>query len=366
MGRPRQRRERANGPYFDARRGNWYVVLTSAAGARRLVRFATEAHAQAFLDAARAEASGRSVAAAIAAYLADCRERGLAAGTIDTYRARLTMLLCGGDGDGGALADLRPARARRLLEASATYRRGGEVRQRSVVDRRLALGAARTLVTWCVAQGWLPRGADPFAGLMVKGRARRGKTQLRVDSARLVSDELLRRARRGDLTSLAVLLTLWLGRRPSELYRRVARDLDDRGRLLWIEGAKTESGNLRVEVPAAAQPALRKAAAAAREIGPDAPIFPGVDRHRMLDRVHQVCAAVGVERVTTYSLRGLHGSLARERVSTSAIVAGALGHADRGATAERHYLDPSAVARSSNRAVAAELGGSARKPKRTR
>jgi hypothetical protein len=49
-------------------------------------------------------------------------------------------------------------------------------------------------------------------------------------------------AGQGESGTVAALVSLLMGMRASEITTRVARDLDDGGRLLWIPDAKTEAG----------------------------------------------------------------------------------------------------------------------------
>ena len=90
--------------------------------------------------------------------------------------------------------------------------------------------------------------------------------------------------------------------------------------------------------------ALRNAAGARADRGAaESPLFPGLDRWRMLKRVYQLCDEAGVRRVCTHSLRGLHGSLATETGATAEMVARQLGHAGTAVT-HGHYIAPAATA----------------------
>lgn len=344
---PRARRERVHGPYYDAtRRQPWSVVLVAATGRRSVVRFASEAAADAYRADAAAEATGRTVSAAIAAYLDDCRARGLTPRTIDTAGQRLRALLRADRGDGGELARLTPARAARLL----SERRG------SVVTRRLSLALASTWARWCARQGWLRR--DPFAGLEVQGRAGAGKPQLRVDEARVFASTCYRAAAAGDRHALAVLCLLVFGRRASEIADREVRDLDDGGRMLWIPTAKTRAGRIQLEVPDEIGALLLRLTLDDRGRRRDggARLWPGLTRHHLHHHTERLCRLAGVTVVCPHSLRGLHATLARPLVSTPRAVSVALGHASEAVTA-RHYLEAGAVARDDQRRAWSRLLG---------
>lgn len=88
---PRERTERAHGPYKHGTR--WRVVLVAADGKRCLESFETRIAAQRFLDEANRQAEGRSVSQAVAAFLQHLRGRGLRSSTLRTYEHRLTAIL---------------------------------------------------------------------------------------------------------------------------------------------------------------------------------------------------------------------------------------------------------------------------------
>ena len=72
------------------------------------------------------------------------------------------------------------------------------------------------------------------------GQRNRGKKQLRIDEARKLGDLSASPTNAGDDAAVGVLTALLLGLRASEVTDRVVRDLDDDGRLLWIEFGKTK------------------------------------------------------------------------------------------------------------------------------
>ena len=71
----RERKERVHGPYehFD----QWRVILVGASGKRRVVPFASEREALTFAAAARGEAEGRTVTAAVDLWIQSKRDRNL-------------------------------------------------------------------------------------------------------------------------------------------------------------------------------------------------------------------------------------------------------------------------------------------------
>lgn len=348
--------ERIHGPYQHGNR--WRIVFVDSDGRRAAHSFASEGEAVAAIAAARARLAGLQVSAAVAEYLEDCRARELRPSTIASTGHRLSTLLqvdLEGGRTGGPIADLTPARARRLVDAMAVGR--------SVAYRRGALAEAGTWARWCVAQRYLR--ADPFAGLAIRGRARRGKELLRIDEARRFADVCRELAAGGDQGALAALTCLYLGTRASEVTSRVVRDLDDGGAVLWIPAAKTEAGRRRLHVPPELAELLQARAAAAGGPGRDrdARLFTAADgpadRHWLRYHVTRLCQLARVPAVCTQSLRGLHATLARDAGATATLVAGALGQTTSAVT-ERHYIAPEVTESARARSALTVLAGGRR------
>jgi integrase len=359
--------ERIYGPY-PHRRG-FKVVVVDGTGKRTTQTFPSEGEAQDAADAARAELAGRQVSEAIEAYLAAGRARELRESSLASTGTRLRVLF-GVDvakgHTGGLLAAITPRRAARLVDAMGAATVTGSARwprhqPRSVAYRRGALAEAGTFARWCVKRGWLP--ADPFAGLKVEGRVRRGKRQLTIEQARVFGAKCLELVGAGDETALAALLALVEGCRASEITDREVKDVDDGGGILWIPLAKTDAGRRRLEVPPYLQAPLLKLCrdAFGRRRPPTARVFGAervkeVDRHWLGYHVHRLCGLAGVPEVCPQSLRGLHATLATLAGRTSHDVAAALGHTSPTVT-ERHYTDDDALATSAGRRVFGVLQG---------
>jgi integrase len=218
-----------------------------------------------------------------------------------------------------------------------------------------------------VERGWLK--VNPAEKLSAEGTKARRKKQLRINEARRWSEKAIELAAAGDDGAVAALSALVLGLRASEITDRVVRDLDDDGRVLWIDHGKTENAERFLEIPSLLRPhslALTKGRL------PGAPLFwrtstrtgKARDRHWVLRSVRRICAAAGVPTVCAHSLRGLHSTLAQEAGVTGHLVAGALvgvpgatpgGDVDRQtaaqlghgstATTHGHYTAPGAVER---------------------
>ncbi len=122
------------------------------------------------------------------------------------------------------------------------------------------------------------------------------------------------------------------------------RSIDDDGRILRIDVAKTEAGVRLIEIPTVLRDRLPALAEAT------------ITRHFVNHHVHQMCSLAGVTDVGPHALRGTHASLATMAGATSQLVADTLGHASTDITM-RHYTKRSAVEHSQTRAALAVLAG---------
>lgn len=347
------RGSRIHGPY--RYRSRWRLVLVVEEGSRRDLTFATEAEAAEYKAEALRQLEGRTVSEAIAAYLADKRRRGRKDGkpiresTITTLRFRL-------DAIHGAAVKLDELTGRRCQSLYDT-----RTRCTHADTHRNELTAAKAFGAWCVKQGWLPRGGNPWAGVEPIGGRQRGKEQLRFDEARTLRDVALARAKDGDVAAVAVLCALLLGMRSEEITSRIVRDVDDDGRLLWVPWSKTDAGRRVLEVPADLQPLLR---ALTVDQAPAAPLFrparvPKSWRDWLGYHVERLCLAAGVPVVCPHSLRGSHATIATEFGQTAHAVAAALGHASPTVT-QAHYTRPEATERAARRRALKVLAGGRR------
>ena len=115
----------------------------------------------------------------------------------------------------------------------------------------------------------------------------------------------MRRANEGDDAAVGVLTAFLLGLRASEVTDRVVRDLDDNGRLLWIEFGKTRRSKRTLEVPALLQPYLL---ALAKGRAPDAQLISRTisrrtgknrDRYWLGHHVERLCTEAEVPVICT-------------------------------------------------------------------
>ena len=164
------------------------------------------------------------------------------------------------------------------------------------------------------------------------------------------------RAQAGDVPALGALLMMYLGLRQGEVAARVARDIDDGGRVLWVPSGKTKNARRRLKIP---EHLRHLVLAVAKDKQPDELIFypTHYQRHRAhyyVVRVKRLCRLAGVPEVVPHSLRGLHATLALEGGATADAVAKALGHSSFAMTAQ-HYASPSSIANSRSSRVADAL-----------
>jgi len=196
------------------------------------------------------------------------------------------------------------------------------------------------------------------------GQRNRGKKQLRIDEARRLVEVCAAQANAGRDAAVGVLTLLLMGMRASEVTDRVVRDLDDEGRLLWIEVGKTKRSRRTLEVPAVLRPYLL---ALAKDRGPEEQLITRkqTKRRKKCGRqwlrywLRTFCNEAKVPKVCVHSLRGLHATLATEAEISSHVVANALGHSSPAVT-HAHYLQAGTKQRVSTRRVVEKLGAPSR------
>jgi integrase len=308
------RRIGISGPYKHGRR--WRVVCQTD-GTRTVRSFEIEEEAQAFVDEWRRLAEGESVTDAAERWIAMLRRDGRAVSTIKARRNQIDRIL-------GRLPfkvhSVTPRMAQKAYESLVATGCANDTHHNS-------LEAAKQM--WRA----LFRGASPWDGVKPIGERHRGKDQLTMDESR----RLLRAAvDLGELEpgGVAAALCLCLALRASEVTGLVSRDIDDGGRLLWVQRGKTKKSRRVLEVPEVLRPLLVRYAAIANggRLFPYSRNWPGY-------WTRQVCMAANVRRVTAHGLRGTHATLARQAGATAHLVAAALGHASPAVT-RQHYFAP--------------------------
>lgn len=226
----------------------------------------------------------------------------------------------------------------------------------AVRTQQECLKQAKALYGWCVEQRLVR--LNPISDVKPVGLASRGKPQLRIDEAKKLTALCLTRAGHGeggtlDDGALAVLLALLLGLRAGEIVSRAVRDLDDGGRVLWIDDTasgwrtKSRAGKRRIEVPAVLRPLLklRVDGKLSTELLFASPYTGGMHGEDWVtSNVHRFCKAAGVPLVCAHGLRGQHATIAIRAGATSHLVALALGHESEQVTLNHYALPGSADA----------------------
>lgn len=325
----REKRDRAYGPY--KHRDKWRVVVIGADGIRTAATYASKARACERIVEVNEETSERTVSDAIDAYMATSTAKMRSKATVE-------MRLRGITGDGNRLLrKLTPRVASELFEARASETSG---------DTQFhELASIRAFMKWCIKKGWIK--ADPYAELKPTKARKRGKKQLRINEARKLFDACLAEDTKA---ATAVAVALLFGMRASSITNRLVRDLDDGGRVLWIEDDKTESGNRALGVPDVLRERLLQLAAGRPG---DHRLFVDTNRDWLRYNVRRLCRKAGVPVVCPHGLRGTHASLARPYVPVEQ-VALTLGHAGPAVT-RAHYLRPGLEQELDQRAVAGKL-----------
>lgn len=229
-------------------------------------------------------------------------------------------------------------------------------RGRAADTHRRELGEVKTFLRWCHKQNWLvSMTLDDINSVEPVGRKRSGpdsKRQLRIDEARRWLEVAMDSAAQGNEGALGASLSLLLGLRNGEIRGLETRDVDDGGRLLWVNGTKSKSARRKLEVPPELQPLLL--AQVQRVEGPS--LWKAKGPSWVYKWTRRICRQAEVPEVCPHSMRGLHASLAREAGSTGEQVAAMLGHSNV-AMHEQAYADRSAMQRGQQRRALSVITG---------
>jgi integrase len=282
------------------------------------------------------------------ALLAQMRKDGLAESTIETAEFRLWHIF------------QIPRHGERPLRWIA--RRGQELYDAAQVSRKAdthqaELALAKQVGDLCVKHRWLR--ANPFAQVEAVGRKTHGasKPRLRVDESRKLRAYCL--GRPDDQHCVLTLAYLLLGSRASELVKRDVRDLDDNGRLLWINRTKTAAGTRRLSIPDELRVLLLDLA---KGRASDAPLFTKEDgsrmtRHWAYRHVKRICREAKVPELSPQALRRTQSDLATDAGVSAIEIARHLGQESPVVT-DRSYRDRNVVADAkADRALRVIAGG---------
>lgn len=340
-GRPRREYPYLCGPYKHG--AGWrLIIVTGRSGGKRESYPHTSPTREAALVWAREfrrqiAAGGRTVGDAVTAYTEYLTRKGNKDGSVATAKYRLKALL----DYTMTLVDLNQRRAQELYDDLVDEGVAPDTHRGSLVSGR-AFGK------FCVTKGWLT--SNPFTNVLPVGRKAKGKAQLRVDEAR----KLLRHCRRAwdehqDRSAVAAMLALMFSLRASEVSQLLARDVDDRGRVLRIaeHQAKSVASKRQAAVPGWVVPILLALAdAPATEEGHLFALDDGTtpaDRHWVLRATRRHCKAAGVPVITAHGLRGTSATIGTAQAGGAHVMSAALGHESEAITRDA-YIDAGPVA----------------------
>jgi len=213
------------GPYPD--RDRWRLVFLEGE-ARKSVSFVSREEAEDSKRQALARLSAqrsRTCGQVLAEFHEHCTAKGLQPATLRDIQRQLGSFLP----LDRPLPSIAPEEAEQLYK-TLTQRQTSRGQPIAVDTHQAILRRAKLLFRWAKERGYLTR--NPFEAVKPLGRCRTGKPQLRIEEARRFEATALKMAEAGDSGALGVLLMLRLGLRLSEVLHRVARDVDDGGRVL--------------------------------------------------------------------------------------------------------------------------------------
>ncbi len=306
--------------------------------------FATESKARAEIRRLRIEAHKQAsirVEKAIDSYAEQLKRNGLKERSIATATFRLRRFF--GDVLQVPLATISPAKAKALYQSLSGL----------AVDTRLnMLSLAKSFCRKALENGWTD--AALLADVKAEGRRHCGKPKLSLDESRKYLATCLLQATSTNAkvrqAAIAASMPLVFGLRSGEVLDRVAKDLDDNGRILRITSAKSRAGIRSLQVPEWFRPYLLDLA---KGLKPEDRIFPR-ERTWLHRHVVNICKLAGVSRVVPHGLRGTHGDLALVAAATPLQVSQALGHESL-TTTFRHYVSPQLAEATAHQAAISRL-----------
>jgi integrase/recombinase XerC len=329
------------GPYL--KEGKFKVHAYLLDGTKKYLTFPSEDDANAFIkvNERRTVANPVTMAAAVKEYVASRTD--LKESSRTTLRFRLEALMQG--------------HAESFVQTFAVQSVWRKLAASNAVDTLHGIrSAASGFFRWCVKTGYLKK--DPLGNVEIVGKKRKGKAQLRLDEARALLKQALRIVEgeriegrrdgvRQDIAALAVATALLLGLRNGEVVARRVRDLDDDGKILVIDEAKTAAGVRRVEVPDILRLHVQKLAERRRRADQ---LFDGMTKDALRWWTRRLCKAAGLPEVTPHGLRGTNATASMKANSNPHLVAAALGHESIAVTM-RHYVDRDEVEASRQQAA---------------
>lgn len=359
---PRRRQgNRVLGPY--PYRGKYRIIVCDEGGAKVARLLETEREAElvksAIEDQLKAQV-GRSIDEAIQAYedyLREVKQNKPASCTATAWRLRRFFIE-----PNLLLRKLTPERCRKLYEQLAITPSERTGKPLAPDSHRNLLAEAKTFLGWCATEKrWLK--ANPLQEVAGRGRRRHGKPQLRIDEAKRLRLLCHEQAGQGDDGAVAVLLAMLMGLRAGEIVSRTVRDVDNGGRILWVDNTeegfspKTKASRRPVPVWTEVQPYLLERAQGKK---PGALLFPTQEggshwRDWVRHQTIRLCRQAKVPEVCAHSLRGFSATLGLLSGIPLAQVATQLGH-ESPSTTLQSYAAPGTVETFAMQQVIALLG----------
>jgi integrase len=358
----RQGSERVYGPYYEADRNRYRVIIHRADGTRETLFFTEETAANEAANVARNHTETRGVSQAMEEYLQSIPEKGRA-----TARERLESFLAPAMGkllrsvterDATRLYQTRVATRRlvwvcecgpdRCRRRSKGHTKRREEKPLAAATHQAELALTRRMFAMHVEAGHIK--VNPFARVKPVGEKKKGKPKLRVNPSRTFLNSLMADP---SPEATAVMMAFVLALRAGAVVKRRVEDVDDDGWLLWVRDNKTEAGDLEIEIPGFLRERLLTLIEGK---APHELLFTtekGLPATNAWLRWHteRLCKAAGVPRVTPHGLRGSGATQAVRLGGSIEQVAAAIGHADDGATLKAHYLGGGAIESARARAM---------------
>jgi integrase len=221
----------------------------------------------------------------------------------------------------------------------------------TAATHRGVLKQARTFAAWCRDKGWC-RG-NPFAAVELMGKPTKGKPSLRINEARKLYQACITDGSDG---AFAVATALLMGTRATETVTITARDVDDGGNVLWVEGEGTKhaDGPRALALP---DTAVRDWIARRAAYAKGGRLWPGKDRTWLYREARRLSKAAGIPPVGAQQLRVTHSTLTKEHGITAAVVADQLGHTE--GVNRDHYSRPGVEEAANARRVFGVINGGA-------
>lgn len=356
---PRRREKtRVLGPY--PFRDKFRIIICDEGGQKTSKLYASEAEAASVKAAIEDELKAqtdRTIEEAIEAYevfLRESKQNKPQSCSATAWRLRRFFA----DTD-LALNALTPKLALECYEKLVTLPSERTKKPLSADSHRNFLAEAKTFLGWCVRdRRWLKE--NPLAEVQGRGRRRHGKPQLRIDEARQLRTVCHEQAAAGNDGAVAVLIAMLMGLRASEIVSRTVRDLDDGGRILWIDDTehgfspKTEAGRRPVTVWEEIRPYLLERT---KNKLPGALLFPSDTggshwRDWVREQALRLCKLAGVPAVSAHSLRGFAATLGLLSGVPLSQVAASLGHESASTTLQSYAAPGTATALNQRQALA--------------